>query len=49
MVTSLVDKLMTRSLNSLRNLRNTYKLNLAKEIGLLAAASSSNKVFAFYK
>ena len=29
-----MDKLVTRSLNSLRHPRNTYKLNSAKEISL---------------
>ena len=42
-----VDKLVTRSLNSLRNPRNTYKLKSSIEIGLPAAASSSNKDLAF--
>jgi hypothetical protein len=42
MGSALVDRLVTRSLKSLRNPRNTYKLNSAMEIGLPAAASSSN-------
>ena len=36
-------------LKLMRNTRKTYKLNSAREIGLPAAASSSNKALAFCK